>query len=361
MTREDEWLAGITEALNGDSPLPSVPDMPSWHYEQMLAAIYDAAAEAVSPRAFPERSWHLDEFLYSVYLAATGDASVEPPPPTCRIEEFWCGIYKALTGDETYLVPVPAWRTEELLKALYDAAVAWGATEQTLTGSVVSFVGKATTKITGLTSAIVPVQSGSGTPSPSNPRPITGFAGATIRVSPTEDPDDATTYAADWTDEAGTVYGGTVDLSTGVLTVTWAASDMGALDWEKTAGASSASGKIFITRSVLLKARARYTAHNVLCSIYATASSDVWFNANYPDLTIGVSANAGRIIVRNDTYDDDVPSFKAAMNGVYVVYELATPVTYQLTPQEISTLVGQNYVWSDTGDVTVTVKGAVSP
>ena len=29
--------------------------------------------------------------------------------------------------------------------------------------------------------------------------------------------------------------------------------------------------------------------------------------------------------------------------------------TYQLTPQEVKTLVGQNYVWSEAGDVTVTV------
>jgi len=35
-----------------------------------------------------------------------------------------------------------------------------------------------------------------------------------------------------------------------------------------------------------------------------------------------------------------------------VVYELATPQTYQLTPQQIQTLLGRNNVWSD-GDVSV--------
>ena len=50
--------------------------------------------------------------------------------------------------------------------------------------------------------------------------------------------------------------------------------------------------------------------------------------------------------------------FKSAMSGVQLCYELATPLTYQLTPQTVTALVGQNYVWADTGDVTVTVKGA---
>jgi len=36
------------------------------------------------------------------------------------------------------------------------------------------------------------------------------------------------------------------------------------------------------------------------------------------------------------------------------VYELATPQTYQLTPQQISTLIGNNTVFVDTGDISVT-------
>ena len=39
--------------------------------------------------------------------------------------------------------------------------------------------------------------------------------------------------------------------------------------------------------------------------------------------------------------------------GAQVVYPLATPITYQLTPQEVSTLLGDNNIWADTGDVAV--------
>jgi hypothetical protein len=42
-----------------------------------------------------------------------------------------------------------------------------------------------------------------------------------------------------------------------------------------------------------------------------------------------------------------------ADNPATVVYPLAAPITYQLTPQQISSLPGQNTIWSDTGDVTV--------
>ena len=42
------------------------------------------------------------------------------------------------------------------------------------------------------------------------------------------------------------------------------------------------------------------------------------------------------------------------MNGQTLVYELATPQTYQLEPNEIYTLDGVNNVYVDTGNVTVT-------
>ena len=39
-----------------------------------------------------------------------------------------------------------------------------------------------------------------------------------------------------------------------------------------------------------------------------------------------------------------------------VVYPLANPVTYQITPTEVSTLLGANNIWADTGDIDVTYK-----
>jgi len=39
--------------------------------------------------------------------------------------------------------------------------------------------------------------------------------------------------------------------------------------------------------------------------------------------------------------------------GAQVVYQLATPITYNLTPTEVKSLLGVNNVWSDAGDVDV--------
>ena len=40
-------------------------------------------------------------------------------------------------------------------------------------------------------------------------------------------------------------------------------------------------------------------------------------------------------------------------NPVELVYELATPITYQLAPTQVTTLLGTNNIWADTGDTAV--------
>jgi hypothetical protein len=55
----------------------------------------------------------------------------------------------------------------------------------------------------------------------------------------------------------------------------------------------------------------------------------------------------------------DPTAFKTAMNGVQLCYELATPQTYQLDPQTIDLLLGDNNVWTDCGSVEVTYKADV--
>ena len=49
----------------------------------------------------------------------------------------------------------------------------------------------------------------------------------------------------------------------------------------------------------------------------------------------------------------DTTAFAEAMSGVQLVYELATPIVYDLTPTEVTTLLAQNNIWADCGDSTV--------
>ena len=103
-------------------------------------------------------------------------------------------------------------------------------------------------------------------------------------------PYSGSVIAVTFPSEAGTVYGGTLDLTTGQLVVT--------------------HGNI-----------AAYNGESL----------------------------PGKWISDRDVYaPGTTPS-----TGAQVVYELSAPVTYQLTPQEVRTILGSNNIWADTGDTAV--------
>lgn len=72
---------------------------------------------------------------------------------------------------------------------------------------------------------------------------------------------------------------------------------------------------------------------------------------------IGIASQASGssyLAMVTDERFSDAATFKTAMNGVQLVYELATPITIDLTPLEISVLTGQtNNIWADSGNVSV--------
>lgn len=106
-------------------------------------------------------------------------------------------------------------------------------------------------------------------------------------------PYTGTTYPITFPSEAGTVYGGELDVKSGVLRVT---------------------------------------------------------DAN-------IASYAGETI--NEPWISSMDVYSAGATpttGAQVVYKLATPLTYQLTPTEVTTLLGVNNIWADTGDVKVWYK-----
>lgn len=123
----------------------------------------------------------------------------------------------------------------------------------------------------------------------SNICPITGHTEASVEVT---DGDETTkTYTIALGD---TIYGGTVDFNTGVMTVTMAQ-------------IASYDGEII---------------------------GDPW-------------------ISDRDAYEEGA----TPTTGAQVVYTLATPTTIQLTPKQIQLLKGQNTITASTGDISVTVNG----
>lgn len=196
---------------------------------------------------------------------------------------------------------------------------------------------------------IEPIQSGSGTPSPDNVRPITGWTGCNVVVSPTQDAQDGTTYPVSWQTEAGTVYGGTVDVVTGVLTVTMVSVDLSTFSFTYASSYSTSDRAVWY---VSCNGKGAYTSvpANCLSEKYEVAGTGAaLLRAN----VVGIASNSTPNRIWCSTTSQSLQP-----SGQFV-YELATPTTYQLTPTQIHALLGQNNVWADCGDVEVQYKADV--
>lgn len=148
------------------------------------------------------------------------------------------------------------------------------------------------------------------------------------------------------------IFGGYVDLISGKLVVTYGYADLGALDWIKV-GASAYP----IFRASLPDAKAGGGVggmRNAISNTYPMASRGEAMYEGTEDKVFIINTSYlgadGFVYVRDSTYTN-ATTFKSAMNGVQLVYELATPQTYQLTPQQVNTLVGTNNVWSEQGNI----------
>ena len=146
-----------------------------------------------------------------------------------------------------------------------------------------------------------------------------------------------------------TIYGGSLDLVSGLLTVEYGIVDLGTLNWEVSSGSGSA--KFF--RSSVLKGAKKISSTGVLaniyCSIFKTVAASSIYSGAVVDNSIGQDdSSTARLRVKATSYNDDADAFGSAMDGVSLVYELATPQTIQLDPVTIQTLIGANTIWTDT-------------
>ena len=154
-----------------------------------------------------------------------------------------------------------------------------------------------------------------------------------------------------------TVYGGTLDAVTGVLTVEWARADMGDATWTIS---SNGDNHWFYSSNFLTgikKINSSGIVAQILCDRLKTVAASTIYNGSAADNSIGQQdgATSEKLRVKATSYNDDTDAFKTAMTGVYVYYTLATPLTFQLDPVTIQTLIGNNTVWTDTNG-TNTVK-----
>lgn len=222
----------------------------------------------------------------------------------------------------------------------------------TASGSIASFTdGADDMPMKSCVVSFEPIQEGEGDPSPENVRPITGRTGLTVYHSGS-DTSNPTEFAVSWESEAGAVYAGTLDVISGKLTVTHEGIVLnGSEDWERVTG-NYPYFRLKISPYDIAVPNVSICDRLPRVTITST-SNNQGFNVYYS------SASGGGCYIGlryNDAFSsDDVDSVKTwlSQNNTTVVYQLLEPKEIQLAPQEIRTLLGENNIWSDGGDVTV--------
>lgn len=160
------------------------------------------------------------------------------------------------------------------------------------------------------------------------------------------EPYQGDTYSITFPSEAGTVYGGTLDVTNGVLTV------------------DRAEVIVPTTNPSLIGTYSDRKDYGWLLSQKAVGLLNVWSQAFKTESVNGVPpiyCVAGRGANKYVTFGVPLAEANDAQSaGDYIrslspsiVIELATPIEIPLTAQQITTLLGTNNIWSDAGDVTV--------
>ena len=184
-----------------------------------------------------------------------------------------------------------------------------------------------------LTVAVTAEQSGSGTPSPDNVRPITGYSSCTITVADSEDtPVNTVTVSF-----GQTVYGGVLDVINGKLTINYDRIKISDMTW-------TASGDFFYS-SLPLKKVGNTTFLCECLRVVDVAGVSAMVNGDIK----GHPSNTN-MYIKNTAWASATDLYNA-IGDYYIVYELATPIEITLTPAEVDTILGANNVYADTGDI----------
>lgn len=173
-------------------------------------------------------------------------------------------------------------------------------------------------------------------------------------TDPTFEPYRGNTYPISF-GEAGTVYGGTLDVGTGVLTVTHKSVHLGAKEWVR--------GDIYFY-TVFPNDSFAPSLHGYgarcICSMFTpvTKNASLLGENELSFNSTNISASSGSIAIKTSEYSD-IESFTLGVTGQTFVYPLATPQTYQLTPVQVRTLLGLNNIYTDTGNITLEYRGDI--
>ena len=149
------------------------------------------------------------------------------------------------------------------------------------------------------------------------------------------------------------LYGGTVDVIGGQDGKdTWGCVDLGTLTWSRLNVGTNAERFVATDIPIKVVTTSQSTINgNLLCSIY---EEKPWttLSQSGQDKFMCFNYSGGAFAIRDTTYTS-VADFKAAMAGVQLCYELATPNPLTTTPTPLTLYKGDNVVSSD-GDMELT-------
>lgn len=146
-----------------------------------------------------------------------------------------------------------------------------------------------------------------------------------------------------------TIYGGVLDVLSGVLTVTHGLITFdGSSDeiWSYSTDSGTGRRRVFIAINGAKPNSINLISNMLVTQGVVSGYPDEWkcsFNGNStPSLIIGVDTSISSA--------SDWTAYISSHNLV-IVYELVTPTTIQLTPTEVKTILGQNNIFADCGDI----------
>jgi hypothetical protein len=189
--------------------------------------------------------------------------------------------------------------------------------------------------------------------------PITGHTAAQVWREATYD----TTAQPQITIQLGqTVYGGTLDVVQGVLTVDRAiitldgTQSISIVNWRPTSRGVGWVYPYSLTNNKLERSDAN------MPKLVSDSLPTITYGTAFQGTSVGVTTLAttgttsyGLVVRTADASLTTASAINAYLSAhpIAVCYELATPITIQLTPNELTTLLGTNNIWSDSGDVSV--------
>lgn len=152
-----------------------------------------------------------------------------------------------------------------------------------------------------------------------------------------------------------TVYGGTLNVTTGELTIDRAMAVYDGTEGGWTLQSINSYGIANFQRAVSdSKAVTNPAITNILpaqSTVIANTQTEGFYLNSVHALSVRVNSSRANTVALFKTW--------LASNNLQLCYELATPTTVQLTATQVSTLLGQNNIWSDSGEVEVTVASPV--